>query len=206
LGFIAGYHTALPSLSQVLSPSTPAGYPASPATGHYGNSPSHHYGSPSSMSTTSSYGHSHTPNGYALEVARNVPSHARMTPAHGQHPSISGIPAHLQHSPSRPQSTPLPAVARYGSPGPGSPYGSASPPGSPTLSNGSTARPYVCPEHSCAASFSRPHDLKRHVQSVHRRDGDMPPPQCNSCGRYFSRSDALKRHIARGCQLGDDGL
>ncbi|KAJ1928622.1 hypothetical protein IWQ60_001876 [Tieghemiomyces parasiticus] len=49
-------------------------------------------------------------------------------------------------------------------------------------------RPYKCTH--CNQSFSRNHDLKRHVK-IHSGD---KPHQCNKCGKSFGRSDALKRH------------
>ncbi|KAI8812282.1 hypothetical protein BJ742DRAFT_673740 [Cladochytrium replicatum] len=52
-------------------------------------------------------------------------------------------------------------------------------------------RPYKCP--SCGASFSRQHDLRRHVRSLHSEDR---PHHCHHCNLSFARSDALKRHLA----------
>lgn len=32
-------------------------------------------------------------------------------------------------------------------------------------------KPHVCPHRACGRSFSRKHDLGRHVVSIHREDG-----------------------------------
>ncbi|KAI8323681.1 hypothetical protein GQ54DRAFT_237357, partial [Martensiomyces pterosporus] len=45
-----------------------------------------------------------------------------------------------------------------------------------------------CP--TCDQSFSRNHDLKRHVK-IH---SGHKPHRCPKCGKCFGRSDALKRH------------
>ncbi|KAI9477177.1 hypothetical protein BX667DRAFT_461445, partial [Coemansia mojavensis] len=43
---------------------------------------------------------------------------------------------------------------------------------------------------TCEQSFSRNHDLKRHVK-IH---SGIKPHKCPKCGKSFGRSDALKRH------------
>lgn len=89
----------------------------------------------------------------------------------------------------------------------------------------SRAKPFPCPYRSCRAeggrSFSRKHDLQRHVASVHEWEpepgihgdsGDVGEGQdtgglaslglgtpgkkfrCEQCGRAFVRRDALRRH------------
>ncbi|KAJ2757369.1 hypothetical protein GGI19_000088 [Coemansia pectinata] len=52
----------------------------------------------------------------------------------------------------------------------------------------SPARPFKC--ETCDQSFSRNHDLKRHVK-IH---SGVKPHKCPKCGKSFGRSDALKRH------------
>ncbi|KAJ2358697.1 hypothetical protein IWW50_000074 [Coemansia erecta] len=52
----------------------------------------------------------------------------------------------------------------------------------------SPARPFKC--ETCEQSFSRNHDLKRHVK-IH---SGIKPHKCSKCGKSFGRSDALKRH------------
>ncbi|KAJ1893768.1 hypothetical protein LPJ66_005566 [Kickxella alabastrina] len=52
----------------------------------------------------------------------------------------------------------------------------------------SPARPFKC--ETCEQSFSRNHDLKRHVK-IH---SGVKPHKCHKCGKSFGRSDALKRH------------
>ncbi|KAJ3093832.1 hypothetical protein HDU96_002002, partial [Phlyctochytrium bullatum] len=50
---------------------------------------------------------------------------------------------------------------------------------------------FPCPQ--CPTTFSRKHDLLRHIRSLHTWHR---PYQCRHCGLCFSRSDALKRHLA----------
>ncbi|TPX36130.1 hypothetical protein SmJEL517_g01475 [Synchytrium microbalum] len=54
----------------------------------------------------------------------------------------------------------------------------------------SNDRPFKCTY--CMTSFSRTHDLRRHVKSLHTQ---QKPHQCPHCNLAFSRSDALKRHL-----------
>ena len=51
----------------------------------------------------------------------------------------------------------------------------------------------MCEYSSCAATFSRKHDLRRHMRSLHSEDR---PHHCAHCNLSFARSDALKRHLA----------
>ncbi|PWY98378.1 hypothetical protein BCV70DRAFT_207999 [Testicularia cyperi] len=96
----------------------------------------------------------------------------------------------------------------------------------------SRSKPYPCPYPSCKSeggrSFSRKHDLQRHVASIHEReaepgikgdpdevqDGDtgglvslgLGTPgrkfRCDSCGRAFVRRDAYNRHQCDGTRSG----
>lgn len=60
-------------------------------------------------------------------------------------------------------------------------------------------RPYRCP--TCPASFSRNHDLKRHVK-LHEKKAW----KCGGCDKIFSRRDAIKRHKDRAAKgLAGDG-
>ncbi|KAL3895617.1 MAG: hypothetical protein SGCHY_004594 [Lobulomycetales sp.] len=52
------------------------------------------------------------------------------------------------------------------------------------------ARPYAC--QLCDAEFSRKHDLRRHVKSIH---SDTKPHNCKYCPSGFTRMDGLKRHL-----------
>ncbi|TPX52482.1 hypothetical protein SeMB42_g01379 [Synchytrium endobioticum] len=54
----------------------------------------------------------------------------------------------------------------------------------------SNDRPFQC--HHCASSFSRTHDLRRHIRSLHT---GQRPHTCPHCPLAFARSDALKRHL-----------
>ena len=54
-------------------------------------------------------------------------------------------------------------------------------------------RPFRCPQ--CPASFSRNHDLKRHVK-LHERKAW----KCGGCEKIFSRRDAIKRHKDRAAK------
>ena len=45
---------------------------------------------------------------------------------------------------------------------------------------------------SCGKSFTRSHDLKRHINMVHNKCRDY---KCESCGKAFAEAGNLKRHI-----------
>ena len=53
-----------------------------------------------------------------------------------------------------------------------------------------TSRPFKC-QH-CSTSFSRTHDLRRHIKSLHT---GQRPHTCPHCHLAFARSDALRRHL-----------
>ncbi|PVV03907.1 hypothetical protein BB560_001598 [Smittium megazygosporum] len=60
----------------------------------------------------------------------------------------------------------------------------------------SVSRPFKCP--TCDQSFSRNHDLKRHVK-IHT---GVKPYKCKRCNKSFGRSDALKRHgMVKRCRM-----
>ncbi|KAJ2805423.1 transcriptional regulator of sulfur amino acid metabolism, partial [Coemansia helicoidea] len=64
----------------------------------------------------------------------------------------------------------------------------------------SPARPFKC--ETCEQSFSRNHDLKRHVK-IH---SGVKPHKCPKCGKSFGRSDALKRHsMVKRCRASAAG-
>ncbi|PVU96189.1 hypothetical protein BB561_001352 [Smittium simulii] len=59
-----------------------------------------------------------------------------------------------------------------------------------------TTRPFKC--KICNQSFSRNHDLKRHVK-IHT---GVKPYKCKKCNKRFGRSDALKRHsMVKRCRM-----
>ncbi|OMJ29700.1 Zinc finger and BTB domain-containing protein 7C [Smittium culicis] len=64
--------------------------------------------------------------------------------------------------------------------------------------NNGDLRPYKC--NACNQSFSRNHDLKRHIK-IHT---GVKPYKCKKCGKKFGRSDALKRHsLVKKCRMLD---
>ncbi|KAI8851144.1 hypothetical protein BC829DRAFT_387444 [Chytridium lagenaria] len=69
---------------------------------------------------------------------------------------------------------------------------------SPTTPPSPTHTGYPCPE--CPQTFSRKHDLQRHVRSLHTWDR---PYKCMHCPLTFARSDALKRHLSGEAKKGD---
>lgn len=73
-------------------------------------------------------------------------------------------------------------------------------------------KPHVCPHPSCSRSFSRKHDLGRHLISIHRDDSEStshysaspkmaigvekgPRGWCDSCGKgYIGRTTTCDCH------------
>ncbi|KAI0039770.1 hypothetical protein FA95DRAFT_1454557, partial [Auriscalpium vulgare] len=53
---------------------------------------------------------------------------------------------------------------------------------------GAGASPYTC--ELCPATFTRPHDRKRHFESHHTTIQHT----CRYCGKGYARVDSLKRH------------
>jgi hypothetical protein len=53
-------------------------------------------------------------------------------------------------------------------------------------------KPFVCNYPNCDHSFTRKHDLKRHIYGIH----ELPEQEfkCSNCGKTFARKDACKRH------------
>jgi uncharacterized Zn-finger protein len=80
--------------------------------------------------------------------------------------------------------------AQYSNPAnnPSSPigYGSPSPPSS-------SSSPHAC--GVCGATFTRPHDRKRHYESQHTTIEHV----CQYCRKSYARVDSLKRHLDRPC-------
>ena len=48
---------------------------------------------------------------------------------------------------------------------------------------------YVCDQ--CGKKFTRSHDLKRHIQSLHSGVKEFT---CNKCEKFFATRDILRRH------------
>ncbi|KAI9014811.1 hypothetical protein BC832DRAFT_546536 [Gaertneriomyces semiglobifer] len=61
---------------------------------------------------------------------------------------------------------------------------------SPSFPSPPTLSKYLCPFPACQLSFSRSHDLARHILT-HTQER---PYECARCGRRFARRDALRRH------------
>ncbi|CAG8591208.1 6142_t:CDS:2 [Ambispora leptoticha] len=61
--------------------------------------------------------------------------------------------------------------------------------------NPNRTKPFRCEVEGCASTFTRKHDLKRHVNGIHKCEKLY---QCPACLRNFSRKDAWKRHLI-GC-------
>ncbi|KAI8622337.1 hypothetical protein BC830DRAFT_1054532, partial [Chytriomyces sp. MP71] len=55
-----------------------------------------------------------------------------------------------------------------------------------------TARPFQC--STCLLTFTRKHDMNRHIKSVHQVQAGEPLFACGICGQGFGRVDSLKRH------------
>jgi hypothetical protein len=132
-------------------------------------------------------------------------------------PLNPGIPAHYQNyrpiehgqpvvpsqhnahfvAPQKPY-PPNPAIqtqgghAQYSNPAnsPSPPIGYASP-SSPSSSSSSS--PHAC--GVCGATFTRPHDRKRHYESQHTTIEHV----CQYCRKSYARVDSLKRHLDRPC-------
>ncbi|GBB87900.1 hypothetical protein RclHR1_01440015 [Rhizophagus clarus] len=53
-------------------------------------------------------------------------------------------------------------------------------------------KPFVCNYPDCDHSFTRKHDLKRHIYGIH----ELPEQEfkCSNCSKTFARKDACKRH------------
>jgi uncharacterized Zn-finger protein len=66
-----------------------------------------------------------------------------------------------------------------------------------SFSNPSDKKRKVFYCHLCPTTFSRNHDLKRHIR-IHL---GIRPHKCQTCPKSFTRADALHRHVhIRGCR------
>ncbi|RIA96583.1 hypothetical protein C1645_687783 [Glomus cerebriforme] len=54
-------------------------------------------------------------------------------------------------------------------------------------------KPFACEHPNCGSRFTRKHDLKRHINGIHKGE---KVHECTVCRKPFSRKDAWKRHIA----------
>jgi len=110
------------------------------------------------------------------------------------------VPSQQHHTHSTPPQKPYPNPAnqtqgghpQYSNPTNNSSasvgYGSASPP-----SSSSPSSPHAC--GVCGATFTRPHDRKRHYESQHTTIEHV----CQYCRKSYARVDSLKRHLDRPC-------
>ncbi|CAI2173603.1 17122_t:CDS:1 [Funneliformis geosporum] len=53
-------------------------------------------------------------------------------------------------------------------------------------------KPFACDHPNCGSRFTRKHDLKRHINGIHKGE---KVHECTVCRKPFSRKDAWKRHI-----------
>ncbi|CAH1759745.1 10076_t:CDS:2 [Entrophospora sp. SA101] len=52
--------------------------------------------------------------------------------------------------------------------------------------------PFACEYSNCGSRFTRKHDLKRHINGIHKGE---KVHECSVCRKPFSRKDAWKRHV-----------
>lgn len=161
-------------------------------------------GLPIAQQSGSSISHQYIPQHYASDGQQGVllnpgvpPHYQNYRPIeHGQ-PIVPSQPhGHGQYvTPQKPYTNPaMPAqgghAAQYSNPAnhPSSPilYGSPSPPSS-------SSSPHAC--GVCGATFTRPHDRKRHYESQHTTIEHV----CQYCRKSYARVDSLKRHLDRPC-------
>nr|CAG8468847.1 6478_t:CDS:2 [Entrophospora candida]CAG8469438.1 10992_t:CDS:2 [Entrophospora candida] len=53
-------------------------------------------------------------------------------------------------------------------------------------------KPFACEYSNCGSRFTRKHDLKRHINGIHKGE---KVHECGVCRKPFSRKDAWKRHV-----------
>ncbi|CAJ0768713.1 2628_t:CDS:2 [Entrophospora sp. SA101] len=53
-------------------------------------------------------------------------------------------------------------------------------------------KPFACEYSNCGSRFTRKHDLKRHINGIHKGE---KVHECSVCRKPFSRKDAWKRHV-----------
>jgi len=63
----------------------------------------------------------------------------------------------------------------------------------PTPPTSSSSSPHAC--DVCGATFTRPHNRKRHYESQH----SMIEHVCKYCRKSYTRVDSLKRHLNKPC-------
>ncbi|KAF0471624.1 c2h2 transcription factor [Gigaspora margarita] len=54
-------------------------------------------------------------------------------------------------------------------------------------------KPFACDHPNCGSRFTRKHDLKRHINGIHKSE---KAHECSICRKPFARKDAWKRHNA----------
>lgn len=66
------------------------------------------------------------------------------------------------------------------------------------------ARPFTCPIYGCRQpAFGLKTDLRRHLRTVHRKEGSIPKIGCTvlGCSKTFSRKDNMLRHVKSGHEV-----
>ncbi|KAI9455475.1 hypothetical protein BJY52DRAFT_644987 [Lactarius psammicola] len=183
------YGTPQDHLHSVMMASNHAAVPGPPIAQQSGSSISHQYLSQQYASDGQQ----------AVLLNPGVPAHYQnyRPIEHGQ-PIVPSQPhGHGQYvTPQKPYPSPAMQAqgghaAQYSNPAnhPSSPtgYGSSSPPSS------SSSSPHAC--GVCGATFTRPHDRKRHYESQHTTIEHV----CQYCRKSYARVDSLKRHLDRPC-------
>jgi hypothetical protein len=173
-------------------------------TAMVGGNPAGLSGLPIAQQSGSSMNPQYPPQHYASDAHHpgvmlnpEVPSHYQnyRPIQHGQ-PVVPSQPHSQFVTPQKPYPNPAMQTqgghAPYSNPAnnPSSPvgYGSPSPP-----SSSSSSSPHAC--GVCGATFTRPHDRKRHYESQHTTIEHV----CQYCRKSYARVDSLKRHLDRPC-------
>ncbi|THH18759.1 hypothetical protein EW146_g2283 [Bondarzewia mesenterica] len=192
----AGYPPVLHSHPFTLNSANPHDGHAPSGQGHSGYPlPQHGYSHPHPHPHSQPHAHAPLPaqhsiqyQGYAAPMYHGhtvAPSH-QYSPYPSTQQQFIPTPSQLAGHPS-PTSAHVyvPGPPPYGAPAPSPPSASAS--SSPSSSSSSAFECPYCP----GITFTRRHDMQRHVQSLHS-DIEI---KCPFCGKVYAREDSLKRHL-----------